>query len=116
MGHRKVAAQPTERSIALTPQAVKMLEIIKDRQTQLKIRDRIDSLKTEPEKKGKPLISELSGYYSIRAAGQRYRIVYQLREQTIVVLVVAIGIRKEGDKTDVYSLTKRLLRLGLLGE
>lgn len=31
-----------------------------------------------------------------------------------MVLVVALGIRKEGDKKDVYNLAKKLIRLGLL--
>ena len=53
---------------------------------------------------------ELMGYRSIRAVGQRYRIIYRLD----VVFVVALGIRKEGDKANVYELAKKMLRLGLL--
>lgn len=34
----------------------------------------------------------------------------------ITVLVVALGIRKDGSKQDVYALAKKLLRLGLLEE
>jgi len=32
----------------------------------------------------------------------------------IIVYVVALGMRKEGDKRDIYALTRRLIRLGLL--
>jgi hypothetical protein len=32
----------------------------------------------------------------------------------VVVIVVAPGIRKEGDKADIYALAKKLARPGLL--
>ena len=34
----------------------------------------------------------------------------------VVVFVAAVGIRKEGDKKDIYSLARKLFRLRLLGE
>ncbi len=71
-------------------------------------------LEYEPEKQGKPLSDELAGYRSIRAVGQRYRILYKLEEEQVIVAVVALGIRKAGDKKDVYELAKKLARLGLL--
>jgi hypothetical protein len=46
--------------------------------------------------------------------GQRYRIIYKLQDTEILVAVVCIGIRKEGDKKDVYEVAKKLARLGLL--
>jgi mRNA interferase RelE/StbE len=75
---------------------------------------RIDELTQEPERRGKPLIDELAGYYAVRAAGQRYRIMYQLEHQAVIVHVVALGIRKEGSKNDIYTLARRLFRQGLL--
>lgn len=48
------------------------------------------------------------------ADGQRYRIIYKVEDERVMVLVVALGIRKEGDKKDVYNLAKKLIRLGLL--
>jgi mRNA interferase RelE/StbE len=30
--------------------------------------------------------------------------------------VVALGMRKDGDKKDIYQLAKKLMRLGLLNE
>jgi mRNA interferase RelE/StbE len=56
---------------------------------------------------------ELSGFRSIRAVGQRYRIIYKVEEEKITVLVVALGIRKEGDKKDVYERAKKLMQSGL---
>jgi mRNA interferase RelE/StbE len=89
---------------------------IKDSRISQSISRRIDKLETEPEKQGKPLNDELSGYRSVRAVGQRYRIIYKIQEEQVVVLVVLVGIRKEGDKQDAYAQAKRLADLGLLDD
>lgn len=91
-----------------------MLEKIKDQHVQQKIRDRIDGLAEEPEKQGKPLLGEFSGYRSLRAVGQRYRIIYRVVREQILVLVIALGIRKEGNRSDIYALAEKLLRQRLL--
>ena len=91
-----------------------MLEAIQDRRVRDKIRDRIDGLAQEPEKQGKPLTGELTGYRSLRAVGQRYRIIYRIEEGKVLVLVMALGIRKEGSGKDIYMLAQKLLRLRLL--
>ncbi len=57
---------------------------------------------------------DLIGYRSVRAVGQRYRVLYKVYEERVTVLVVALGIRKDGDKKDAYELAKRLMRQGLL--
>ena len=67
------------------------------------------SLKSEPEKQGKPLVDKLQGYFRVRAVGQRYRIVYRVVEDRVMVLVVGVGRRKDGDKRDVYRVMERLL-------
>ncbi len=91
-----------------------MLEAIQDRRIREKIRDRIDGLAEEPEKQGKPLTGELTGSRSLRAVGQRYRIIYRIEEGKVLVLVMAVGIRKEGSGKDIYALARKLLRLRLL--
>ena len=91
-----------------------MLEAIQDRRVRDKIRDRIDGLAEEPEKQGKPLTGELTGYRSLRAVGQRYRIIYRIEEGKVFVLVMALGIRREGSGKDIYVLAQKLLRLRLL--
>ncbi|MEH2401584.1 hypothetical protein [Nostoc sp.] len=58
---------------------------------------------------GKPLVDKLKGYRSVRAVGQRYRIIYKVKLEKVVVLVVGVGLRKEGDKGDIYPLLQRLL-------
>ena len=44
----------------------------------------------------------------------RYRIIYKIDKQTVIVHVLASGIRKEGDKKDIYKVAKKLLNAGLL--
>ncbi len=100
--------------IALTPTAQRMLAAIPDRRIREQIARRIAGLASDPEKQGKALLGELAGIRSLRTVGQRYRILYRLERQTVVVLVVAVGIRKEGSKTDVYSLARKLIRLRLI--
>ena len=102
--------------ILLTPTAVQLLADISDRRIREKIGAVIDRLAEEPAKQGKALLGELSGLRSIRAVGQRYRILYQIRDKEIVVVIVAVGIRRDGARDDIYNLAKKLFRLGLLGE
>lgn len=103
-----------EWEIRLTDTARQSLAAITDQRIRRVIADRIEELRTDPEKQGAPLLGPLLGYRDIRAVGQRYRIIYQVREETVKVYVVLVAIRTEGDKKDVYSLAQRLLRLGLL--
>ncbi|MBI2870455.1 MAG: type II toxin-antitoxin system RelE/ParE family toxin [Candidatus Omnitrophica bacterium] len=100
--------------IVIEPIALKVLSEITDRRVQGAIRDRIDGLAHDPGLQGKPLVGELRGYRSLRAAGQRYRIIYRVEKSKTLVLVVSLGIRREGDRQDVYALAKKLLRLGLV--
>lgn len=91
-----------------------MLSSIADRRVRDKIVAVIDRLVEEPEKQGKALVGELSGLRSIRAVGQRYRVVYRLIEQQVEVTVLAVGIRRDGSRDDIYQLAKKLIRLRLL--
>jgi mRNA interferase RelE/StbE len=91
-----------------------MINKVQDRRIRAKIIETIDGLAEEPEKKGKPLIAELDGYHSIRTVGQRYRIIYRIDNEKVIVLVVAAGIRREGDRKDIYELAKKLIRARLL--
>lgn len=67
----------------------------------------------------KPLTGPLQGYYG--STYSRYRAIYSVDEETlpagrrvirILIRFVAAGIRKEGDKTDVYALALKLLGMG----
>lgn len=100
--------------IIISPAALTMVQEISDRRIREKIVVAIDRLVEEPDKQGKALTSELQGFRSIRAVGQRYRIIYKVKQETVIVYVVAIGIRRDGDRSDIYSLAKKLFRLNLL--
>jgi mRNA interferase RelE/StbE len=99
-----------EYEIQFSPLALEMLEAVQDKRELGKLRDRINQLKLEPDKQGKALTDNLAGLRSVRAVGQRYRIVYEIEEETIVVLVIGVGRRKDGDKKDIYRLLGKLLQ------
>ena len=100
--------------IKLTLIARENLKRIEPR-TLSQILNKIESLKSEPNLLGKPLKGPLKEFRSVRAAGQRYRIIYKVIDEEIIVIIIAIGIRKEGDKKDIYELMKKLIKTGLLG-
>jgi mRNA interferase RelE/StbE len=98
-----------EYQIELIPLALNLLSKITDKRIQQEIQKRIEKLKIEPDKQGKVLSGKLKGYRSVRAVGQRYRIIYRVEESQIVVIVIAVGIRKQGDKKDIYTLLEKLI-------
>jgi mRNA interferase RelE/StbE len=100
--------------VVLTRNAKKRLAAIKDRRIQESLRIRLRRLEHEPDKQGKPMKEDLIGYRSVRAVGQRYRIIYKLEERRVIVVVVTIGIRKEGDRQDAYEIAKQLGQRDLL--
>ncbi|MBI3020974.1 MAG: type II toxin-antitoxin system RelE/ParE family toxin [Candidatus Omnitrophica bacterium] len=107
--------------IVITPAGLKLLETVPDRRIREQIRDRIDGLAHEPEQQGKPLKGDLAGFRSLRAVGQRYRILYRVERARVLVVVVAVGLRivavglrKEGDRHDIYRLAQKLIRLHLI--
>jgi len=99
--------------IIITDTCLSMIEKNADRKIQKKILKRMEALAEDPEKQGKELVKDLSGFRSVRAAG-RYRIIYKMDNQRIVIYALATGIRKEGDKKDIYQIAKKLLKARLL--
>lgn len=96
--------------VAVSAHAVTMFAAIAAG-AQRKITAKIESLRDDPNGKGKPLTGDLAGIRSMPAAG-RYRVLYRVRESHNQVRVVAVGIRKEGDKQDVYEIASRMLARG----
>ncbi len=96
-----------------TETAVQMLSRVGDRRIQQQLFDLSKRLELEPEKQGKALSEGLMGFRSIRAVGQRYRILYTTDTASRVVDVVAVGLRRAGGRDDVYLLAQKLVRLGL---
>jgi mRNA interferase RelE/StbE len=100
--------------IVLSEPAADQVRGIKARRVREKLVARTRKLQESPEKQGKGLVGDLSEYRSVRAVGQRYRIIYKVENDVVRVFVVALGLRKDGDKKDIYSLARRLVRLGLV--
>ncbi len=65
------------------------------------IRKAIESLAVNPAK-GKPLAYELAGLRSLRTSD--YRIVYRIKEKELLIIVIAVGHRKE-----IYEKLKELI-------
>ena len=97
--------------IEITPTALEDIEAITERRTRGAIIRRIDTLSEEPKKLGKPLRGWLTGFLSTRAAGQRYRIVYKIDLDKQRVLIYNVGIRREGNRRDLYSSAENCLAL-----
>jgi mRNA interferase RelE/StbE len=104
-----------------TQSAADALREIGSRTIQRKIVQKVEDLAAsgEPELLGKPLVDELQGLHRISFG--RYRIVYRVirdarnpRVVQIVVRVILTGIRKQGDKRDIYERLRRMLRRGEL--
>ena len=93
--------------------AAKLLAAIGDKRTRAIIFEKAQGLCKEPDKQGKALLYDLAGYRSLRAAGQRYRIIYKIESSHVVVLIVAVGIRKEKDSKDIYELARKIIRARL---
>ncbi len=81
---------PIEYRIELTLLALEMLAEVNDQRHREGLTNRIEKLKSEPEKQGKPLGDILKGYRSVRAVGERYRIIYKVDRNLIVVLIVVL--------------------------
>lgn len=99
--------------VRLTETVTSHLAAISDTRERAQLVRRIAQLRDAPVQQGKPLTGDLAGHYSVRAVGQRYRIVYRIEQQTVTVTVVAAGIRKEGDRKDVYAVAQKIVRLAL---
>ncbi|MDY6839499.1 MAG: type II toxin-antitoxin system RelE/ParE family toxin [Thermodesulfobacteriota bacterium] len=99
--------------VLITDTCLGLIARIPDKIIQREILNRIEKLSHEPDKQGKGLVKDLARFRSVHAAG-RYRIIYKIDKQTVIVYNLAAGIRKEGDKKDIYEIAKRLLNAGLL--
>lgn len=64
--------------VFLTLEAEEMLLAIRDRRVRNLLYSRAMKLQNSPEQQGKPLVRELVGFRSVRAVGQRYRIIYKI--------------------------------------
>ncbi|MCC6477235.1 type II toxin-antitoxin system mRNA interferase toxin, RelE/StbE family [bacterium] len=100
--------------VEVTESGLETLERITDRRIQLLLKEKIRGLAHLPELQGEPLKDDLLGYRALHVVGNRYRIIYRVENETVTVFVVAAGIRKAGDKSDIYEVMRRYVRLGLV--
>ncbi len=101
-------------TVEFTLSALKQLQAITDKRVRNLLFERIEELSNDPERQGKPLRNELAGLRCVKVIGQRYRIVYTVEQDRVLVIVVAVGIRKAGDRSDIYKIAARLWSSGLI--
>jgi mRNA interferase RelE/StbE len=70
------------------------------------LREKIRAFGLDP-RLGKPLTGDLKGCH--RVTHGRVRCVVRRAEEITVVLVIAVGVRKEGSKKDPYAFSKHVL-------
>ena len=87
-------------TIQYTKEAKKKIEKL-DSSILVIIRKAIESLLSNPYK-GKPLSYELAGLRSLRTTD--YRIIYRIKEEQLIIIVISVGYRKE-----IYKRLKELL-------
>lgn len=99
----------TNFDIIFTETALGDFDNIKDVRTQKAIARKVNELKTEPDQRGAPLKGNLKDYRKLKAAGGRYRVIYEVAMLEDLVTIVVIGIRREGDKRDAYRIASKRL-------
>lgn len=88
-------------NINYTKEAKKKIEKL-DPSIRSIIKKSIESLLSYPFK-GKPLSYELAGLYSLRTSD--YRIIYRVKEEKLIIIVISVGHRKE-----IYKKLKELVK------
>ena len=86
--------------IDLTPWAQKYLRALPKRERQ-RIAAQIDALKADPRPTGCRKLKGREDFYRIRVGD--YRVVYQIEDEILLILIVRVGDRKE-----IYEMIRRL--------
>lgn len=76
------------------------------------VRDLISDLEFEPEKKGEALVGKLKGLHSLHYS--RFRIVYRIDKQELIVVVVGTGWHESDSRRDIYKLIEKALNTGII--
>ena len=71
-------------------------------------------LAIDPEGYGLPLRGGLAGYFKHQFGN--HRIVYRIYAEHRMVVICAVGIRKQGDAGDIYRQLESVARMGRLAE
>ena len=94
--------------IEIAPTGYRSLKSLHDKKTRREIGKVIDGLSRAPDAQGKALLGPLEGLRSVRAARDRFRILYRVDARTKMVSVLLVGERA-GQDADIYALAERLL-------
>lgn len=86
--------------IEVTPRAQKDLKALPTRERQ-RVAEQIDALKIDPRPTGSRKLRGREDFYRIRAGD--YRVVYQIEDEVLLILIVRVGDRKE-----IYEIIRRL--------
>lgn len=78
--------------VLIKPSAKKELEAIPTKKDRRRLVRRITDLSKEPRPPG---CQKLSGYDRYRVRHGRYRIIYEIRDNELVVIVIKVGHRRE---------------------
>ena len=71
-------------------------------------------LAVEPEGYGLPLSGSLAGYWKHQFSN--HRVIYRIYPERNVVVVCAVGVRKQGDAEDIYRQLESVAKTGRLAE
>src|SRR5579862_5071281 len=71
-------------------------------------------LSENPEGYGLPLRSPLAGYWKHQFGN--HRVVYRIYPEHHVVVVCAVGVRKQGDAEDIYRQLESVAKTGRIAE
>jgi mRNA-degrading endonuclease RelE of RelBE toxin-antitoxin system len=96
-------------SFRLAATALESLDEIRSKKVRREIALEIDLLSTRSDGQGKGLVGPLDGVRSVRAASDRYWVLYQVDPEERVVSVLLVGRRTPGSYADVYEVAERLL-------
>ena len=78
--------------VAILPAALRQLSKL-PRIAQERIQQRIDALSDDPRPPGTKALAGRSGFYRLRVGD--YRVIYEIRDEILTVLVVRVGHRRE---------------------
>ena len=80
-------------TVEILRRAEKALRALTDRKLYLRIREAVDALAVEPRPHGCTKLSGAKNIYRVRVGD--YRIIYQIEDDRLLVLVAEIGHRQE---------------------
>jgi mRNA interferase RelE/StbE len=106
----ELRAVPGERRSDQAPYLT-VFQTIRDDRLQTLDRCRQRYAEAQQKKVAEHFRCQIPFYVSLRAVGQRYRIIYRIEREKPMVWVIALGIRKEGSKRNIYTLAKKLLKI-----